>query len=565
MAYRDIVIIGSGFGGAVMAARLGRYVADAHPGRYRVHLIEKGNDNTGRFDPESDGPPLSAQGNRFRHTLAPDYLAEIGDVFTDTSGSYTPGIPSMNVVAGKGLGGGSLLYDGVSLRAPTEIFEQSRGGRRLWPSAYSRAALDPYFERAEQELSVHRMRWTDAEVPHWQLATKRDFVFAEGCRRIGATATPLKVADRDDHNEGWWNQGQRFEGRQDLTKNYLQHALDAGVTFWTGCEVQDIAPTAGGYVVRGIDARQGRDQPFELECRILIMAAGCVATTGLLLRSRDNFEGERALDPGDRDGQATLGRHLSSNGDYGVTGIIGKDFELDVEGQKGKPMSSFCPSFWRQHQFILIPFYAAPLYFSLGQISTLLPAERPDAVGRASTRVARGAGGRPVPDWGLGYKERLKLFSSRMMTMGCLALDACEGEIRLGADDDNRRYEVRWRETDAETEQRWSAAVDSMRRIYEALGGELYLDGYRKDGVVNSSHPLGGCRMADFGEAEVGVVDPNGEAFTNPNLFVVDGGIIPSALGVNPSLTIAAVAERIADRLITGEETASLAERLAAP
>ena len=66
--------------------------------------------------------------------------------------------------------------------------------------------------------------------------------------------------------------------------------------------------------------------------------------------------------------------------------------------------------------------------------------------------------------------------------------------------------------------------------------------------------------MAD--DATSGVVSDVGEVFGCPNLFVIDGGIIPSALGVNPSLTIAAVAERICDALISGKGTAAIDARL---
>jgi choline dehydrogenase-like flavoprotein len=438
----------------------------------------------------------------------------------------------------------------VSLRAPASSFEQIRDDARLWPAFYTREALDPYYAAVEARLSVKRLAWTDADAPHWQLATKRDYVFAEGCRRIGATAAPLKVATANDANEGWWNQGQRFEGRQTLTKNYLLDAKNAGVELRSGADVRTIAPTQDGYVVSGVDTRGGRNVPFDIECRMLVVACGAVASTGLLLRSAASFDGARALDPA-----GALGKNVSANGDYGVTGVVGPSYELDVEGHKGKPMSSFCPSFFGAQKFILIPFYAAPLYLSLGQPSTLLRAADPGALGRGSTTVADGE-----RDWGMAYKKRLETFGSRMLTMGCLAIDACEGEIRLAAN--GTSCDVLWRETRAETERTWSAAVDTMRRIYEALGGEMFLDGYRKDGTVSTAHPLGGCRMAERADAPRGVVDPCCESLTNRNLFVVDGAAIPSALGVNPSLTIAAVAESVADRLVRGAGTESLTSRL---
>jgi len=557
MAEVDVLIVGSGFGGAVMASRIGQHVRDALPGR-TVMVLDKGNDNSGRFDPMSLGGPLNEQGNRFRHTLDPNYLQDIGEVFTDRDGTFRAGRPSMNVVAGKGFGGGSLLYDAVSLRNPASSFELTRDGRRLWPTGYTRASLNPHYDVCDAELKVKQMAWTDAEVPHWQLCTKRDFVFAEGCRRIGATAMPLKLADDKDTNEGWWNQGQRFEGRQDLTKNYLSDAFDAGVLFHSGCEVTDIVPTDRGYGLTVVDRRGGTPKQDFIEARILILGAGCIATTGLLLNALPAFAGERGLDPNLDGPPIVLGRRLSANGDYGAMGMVGPDYELDVEGHKGKPMSSFTPSFWKEHRFILIPFYAAPMYPALGQFTTLLPPEDPHALGRASTGPKRQSDGRPVPSWGRGYKERLSLFSRRMMTMGCLAVDDSEGAVELGPDG---RTEVRWRETSAQTEARWSAAVDAMRRIYEALGGELFLDGYRFDGAVNTSHPLGGAPMSD--DADHGIVDPNGEAFRNRNLFVVDGSVIPAALGVNPSLTIAAVAEVMAQRLISGDGTEPLTSRLA--
>jgi enediyne biosynthesis protein E9 len=544
----DIAIVGSGFGGAVMAARLGAW---AKAQGKTVVVLERGNDHTNQFDTKSNGAALNAQGNRFRHNLDPQRLATLSDLYTDRDGAFRAGTPSMNVIAGRGMGGGSIIYDGVSLRAPTLSLNQTRNALRLWPQLYSRSMLNPYYARVEAMLSVCKLAWTDASAPHWQLATKRDYVFAEGCRRIGAAAAPLKLADLNDANEGWWNEGQRFEGRQDLSKNYLRDAKTAGVTFMSGCDVEHIEPLAAGYMLTGKDTRASANAELRIQAKLVIVAAGAIGSSGILLRSQRRFQGAREL-------SAMLGRELSSNGDYGVSGIVGKAFERDVEGFKGKPMSSFCPTFFEASRFILIPFYTPALYLTLGQPSTLLRAQNPRALGRGAAEVAKDANGNKERDWGLAYKKRLEQFGSRMLTMGCLALDGCEGEVKLAAD--GRTPEVRWAKTSSKTEETWSLAVDTMRKIYEALGGEMYLDTYRKDGTVNTAHPLGGCRMGESRAA--GVVDSNGEVFGNRNLFVVDGGIVPSALGVNPSLTIAAIAESIADRLMTGTGTDAMKMRV---
>ncbi len=543
MSVFDVVIVGSGFGGAVMAARIGAELASGALGDRRVLVIEKGDDHTGSFDPAAEPYP-------FRNTLDPAYLAHVAELFTDPRGTYRSGAPSMNVAAGRGLGGGSNVYCGVSLRAPTSAFQQVRGGRKLWPARYDRATLDPFYARVERKLRVRRMIWTTSDGPATDLVTKRDFVFAEGCRRIGMTATPLKVACADDAGDGWWSSGQRLEGRQNLTKNYLLDALGSGVTFWSSCDVSTIAPSGNGYVVRGTDRRAAVARSFEVECKVLFVAAGAVASTALFLRSQPEFSAARDLDP-----HHLLGKEVSGNGDMGVSGMVGRDFEHAVEGHRGKPMASFCPSFWRESQFLLIPFYCEPLWLALGQPSTILRARVPDATGRASTDAAAGE-----TSFGVEYKNRLRQFGSRMLTMGCLGFDEGEGEIRLST---RGSPEVAWRETAPATEKRWAAAFSAMQRIYEALGGEMYLDAYRKDGTVSTSHPLGGCRMTSR-EDPSGVVDDCGEALNNPNLFVVDGAIVPSALGANPSLSIAALAESIADRLVFGDGTRSLRERLEA-
>jgi cholesterol oxidase len=90
----------------------------------------------------------------------------------------------------------------------------------------------------------------------------------------------------------------------------------------------------------------------------------------------------------------------------------------------------------------------------------------------------------------------------------------------------------------------------TMGAISEAAGGRyagspLYRWPFRR---VATAHPLGGCSMGD--DPATSVVDDRGEVWGYPGLYVVDGSIVPSALAVNPSLTIAALAERSAHWMV---------------
>jgi choline dehydrogenase-like flavoprotein len=124
----DVLVIGSGFGAAAVALRL------ALAGQ-RVLVIEKGP----HIDPYTD----------FRQTQDPQYLLRY---LKSLSGS------SIATTFAEALGGGSGFYEMVSLRAPSLAFDQiDASGRRLWPAGIDRAALDPYYERAEAMLHVEQI------------------------------------------------------------------------------------------------------------------------------------------------------------------------------------------------------------------------------------------------------------------------------------------------------------------------------------------------------------------------------------------------------------------------
>ncbi len=536
MDHADICIIGSGFGGAISAARLSEYTKANRPGT-TIRVIEKGHDYWS-FDPDTTWKYRNAQGNGFKQTNELGYATRLLNLASGPPRSAEGIAPAFALVGGKGIGGGSLVYFGVSLRAPSSTFDQTDdNGARLWPTQYSRKVLDSYYARVEKELKVCKMEWsTSAGVPPWQLCTKRDYVFAQGCLAIGATAEPNRIATQNDANEGWWLSGQRFPGRQSLNFNYLNQAKTNGVHFDSDCDVTSIEPSgANGYVVSYRDNRSGTaGTDRQLECKVLIVSGGTIGSTGLLMKSRDNFAGSRALSD-------HLGFHVSSNGDYFAAGVVGKDHA--VESHKGKPMSSACFNFFEQDKFVLMPFDLSPLSFAFGQPAAFAYAKEPAATGRSSTVPAN------PRMWGPEYKEIMKTFGSRLMTMFVMGWDRCEGKLGIQNVLGQKQIVADWQTTHPETERMWSQAVKTLRKIFRALDGDLLLDQYRHTGGVATAHPLGGCRMA-ASKAD-GVVSPFGEVWDNRNLFVLDGSIVPTSIGVNPSLTISAVTELALEKLIS--------------
>jgi cholesterol oxidase len=95
---------------------------------------------------------------------------------------------------------------------------------------------------------------------------------------------------------------------------------------------------------------------------------------------------------------------------------------------------------------------------------------------------------------------------------------------------------------------------DALRRISAALGGTFRRSILFRRPLKRmlTAHPLGGCPMSD--RPEHGVVNDRGEVWDHPGLFVADGAVMPGPLAANPSLTIAAVAERTAQWMIHGRE-----------
>ena len=496
----DVLIVGSGFGAAAPALRLSQ-------AGHQVIVVEKGP----RIDPFRD----------FRQTQDPAYIRR-----------YLKGLSGerINLTYAEALGGGSGFYEMVSLRAPSAAFRQTdTRGRRLWPKTVDRAALDPWYDLAETMLHVEQI--APADVP------KTGLVFARMMRELGYSCDRARYAVRGCVGSGFCVTGCVFAAKQSLLLNYLPQAEAAGAEIRTSLEAVSIrpltddreAPLRGS--LRVIPCRyevrcrptQGSGEGVVFRARLVVLGGGTVGTAGLLLRSKREMP--------------LLGRHVGGhvafNGSVKAAGILPErlpDGDL-FTGRSHPGMISY--EFLESHGVTISAVKPLPLQLMAG--ARLIP-----------------EGGDPSRDW---WGERHAAFLGQIRTrlMILYAIGMTPPAARITLDKEGHPH------VHLQVDGALSTYAQSVKQLLESIlrrsGCRLvHADLVRADGTPYSdlhfftTHQVGSCRMAD--DPDRGVVDPSGEVFRYPGLYVTDGAVIPSSLAVNNSLTILANAERIAAGIV---------------
>jgi enediyne biosynthesis protein E9 len=519
----DALIVGTGFGGSIAAWRLAELYRAAGVEGSRVVVLERG--------------------SRFKHTDFKQsmHIEHLSNVYQLIQGR------GAQVLAANVVGGGSALYLAASLRAPRETFERrdrrpdDGPDRRMWPGAISRRTLDPFYRRVERGLRVNR--------PSWKQVSKSGGLWAANLAAVGHTCdrVPLAISPRRCVNAKWCHTGCIFGAKNTLFTNYLASAERLGVEVLPGMQVESVRQTQAWpyrYVVTATPIDPGTHGPsgaakVEYECKVLILAAGAMGTPPILMRSRPELP---AL-------SSQVGRHLGVNGDHvaaieydpaRVRRVLGLPRYADFH--KGKPITTMTYDFWvgrRGRQFDGTRFTLQEIF-----LSTLTNFLYDDG---------RGDGGEPSW-WGLEKKDAIARWTSRIELLAMVeetqdgeffavppeggAVRPNAGPVAVGLFDyklSEQSFRVR------------QAADDAMRRIAGHRGLGRFMKLTETDGAY-ASHPLGGCRMAE--SPALGVTDHTGAVFGYEGLYCIDSSIIPTSLGVNPSLTIGAVAERCASSLV---------------
>ena len=520
----DACIVGSGHGGAIVAWRLAELyrATDANPS---VVVLERGK-RYGHTD--------------FRQSLDVDHLSNIYELIQGQGAQ---------VVTANLVGGGSNLNLAASLRAPTETFERTDHrphdgpDRRMWPAALSRATLDPYYERAEAGLRVSR--------PGWHQVSKSGGLWAAALDHSGHTCDRVPLAISPDRcvNAKWCFTGCIFGGKNSVITNYLASAERAGVDVRSLTQVNWIEQSSARpyrWIVHGNlvdpDTKKSAGAIEEIECKVLILAAGAMGNSPILMRSQ--LRGP--LPSLSRE----LGKHLGQNGDH----VAGIEFDrkrvADVLGLpdgaqffKGKPITTMTYDFFagrRSHRhdgtrFTLQEALLSPLTNFLYD-----DGRRPSG---------------PPSFWGRQKKRSISTWSDHVELI-IMVEETNDGTFLPPAEPTGDYVQPNpgpvavglftYRQSEQSRNVR-DAANKAVKRVAERDGLGRFLELTETKGVY-SAHPLGGCRMAD--SKDLGVVDDRCEVYGYEGLYCMDGSVLPTSLCVNPSLTISAVCERAMEKLV---------------
>ncbi|HWU89011.1 MAG TPA: GMC family oxidoreductase, partial [Kofleriaceae bacterium] len=569
MAQHSAIVIGSGFGGAVAACRLSQ-------AGFTVKLLERGR----RYDkvgPDGNLPfPRGPLYDRlWQVKRGPLDIRARGDV---------------RILQAAGYGGGSLIYANVHLRPSPEVFASG------WPEGYSRSTLDPYFDLVAYMLDINPITESRHHPRPTKTSRARDVAVALG--RGGQFFYPplaidFKSKGDDEHpnkfgvmqkscdHRGECVMGCPRRAKNTLDLNYLHVAEKKhGAQMLTQCEVLAIEPLGGarsGYRVQYVD--HATDARETAEAEYVFVCAGAVNSAALLLKCRAEGTLPRL--------SQKLGTGYSGNADMLMLAF---DTRQPWEPSNGPTITTGLVYSRKRNQGNRLDWFlvedggfsrdlwhllelANPLF--LPALETYSPPMR----GRSSAAeglainppsreeidaALREASRKRLPIHGRSYQDGPSPLSELPPGMANTAMvlvmgrDLARGRIELLPDGD---VLLKW--DVPSNAMLYSQQMRLGRDIACQLGGNFTTSPlWRYLHQAASVHNLGGCPMGT--SSKDGVTDHVGEVFEYPNLFVMDGSILPASTGVNPSSTIAAIAERNIERVIrriTGNSSWTAPER----
>lgn len=405
---------------------------------------------------------------------------------------------SMDVLVASGVGGGSLVYANVLMTPPAEVFSSG------WPASITLSALAPYYQRVREVLHptpyprsstssktgvIQRGAELTGRREHFQLPDLAVYWGQPG------------VWDPDPYGFGTGQTGCAdlaecvtgcpIRAKNTLNLNYLALALRDGAECRPLHEVINIEREGREFTVDYLYRDRKIRKKGKMRTSRVILAAGALGSTAILLKAAHKYRTLGPLSP-------ALGRGFSGNGDLQATLVgVASDFPLG-------PTITAAIEYPEEH-FVIEDGGLPPV-------------------------VTRMHGWVPPVN---------------AMPLLLVGRDAADGSLGLAG----RRQELSLKWSPRASMPLFAAMERRVRELAAGLGGwALFPPTWSLERKLITVHPLGGCRMAD--SPRYGVVNDGGAVYGQPGLYVADGSIIPTSLGVNPAFTISALAERVAEKII---------------
>jgi len=422
-------------------------------------------------------------------------LEMLARLYRDGGQTTTLGTPPILLPLGRGLGGTTLVNSGTCFRTPPAVLERWRSEFGLEALA-DEDALDPCFARVEEALSI-------SEVTA-ELAGRNAAVARRGAEALGWSHGYLRRNARGCVGSGVCAFGCPTSAKQHVGITYVPRAEAAGAQVIAGADVRHVLVERG--VARGVQARLAAGGRLEVRAPTVIVAAGTIHTPLLLARSGLGRE------------SGQLGRNLAL---HPATGAFALMDEL-VDMAKGVPQSFYVDEF--ASEGIMFEGVAGPPSYA----AMALPLS--------------------------GRRHAAAMAEYRSLAQfGLMVSDRSRGSVRALGGRPVIRYELL-----EEDVARFRRGLARMEKLFRAAGArEVYLPlpngvaperARARDLKLMAFHPLGTAR-ADA-RPEHGVVDGDLQLHGARGLYVADGSVVPSSLGVNPQLTIMALATRLAFGLL---------------
>ncbi len=488
----DIVIVGSGAGGGTVASRL---IPLAKAG-VRIALLEAG--------------------AHYEKNYFTQREIEMLDIFKDRGG-WPVRNGSITVSAGQAVGGSTLMYTGVTFRLPDSVCKN-------WNvQGITPEDLNPRFDRLLHEVNA-------IEPDESVFENDNNRLFRVGCEKLGLPVEKLLINIKDCEQMGFCNLGCAKGHKQGTIEVQLPRAVQAGIELIPNCRVDRVEKNKLNATITptpmGTKPGNHPSGIYEISAKQIILAGGTSGTPALMLRS------------GFQKSLPAVGKYITLHPALVVCGI----YPSKIKNYKGFPKIYFTPAYSESHHYYLetafyYPFiqskhtglwgrdlkYAMRHYHHMMDILILV---HDDAL--PENKITLDKQGQPQLNYQLSQQNIESLCHAQAQCARIFFAAGCEEAIApAGKKPLFKRSDV------------------SDEHLEEFISPKYFIPNKTP---VASAHLQGGCRMGN--DEKTSVTNAWGQVHGQEGLYIADGSLFPKSSHVNPYLTIMALAERVAEKVI---------------